>query len=324
MRLALLALLAARPAALVLRAGRAPAAVAGGACSDDTTLTVYAAASLTVDLRARSASEFEDEPRRASPSSSASPAPPTWSPRSRRALRPTCSPRPTRPTWTSSPPTASRAPTPSDFATNTLEIADPPDNPAGVESLRRTWPARPQPGHLRTRGPVRRRRPDGRRVRRRRPRPGQRGAVRDRRARQGHLRRGRRRAGLRHRRDRRRRRRRGHRVPRVRRGRSTSTRSPPSPTATTPTWPRSSSTWSSATTGQSVLADAGFAPALSVARDGRTREPGRRCPRWLYVPAAASARASCCCRWSRSWPRVDWANFFGADHLGVLARRRCG
>ena len=46
------------------------------------------------------------------------------------------------------------------FATNTLEIAVPPDNPAGVADVPGPREPGPQPGHLRSRGAVRRRRPD--------------------------------------------------------------------------------------------------------------------------------------------------------------------
>ena len=55
------------------------------------------------------------------------------------------------------------------FATNTLEIAVPPDNPAGVQSLEDLAEPRHQPGHLCAGGAVRRRRPVRRRGRRGRP-----------------------------------------------------------------------------------------------------------------------------------------------------------
>ena len=89
---------------------------------------------------------------------------------------------------------------PEDFATNTLEIAVPPDNPAGVASFADLAEGRHQRRRLRARGAVRRGDRQGRGRDGRRHPARQRGAVGDRRAGEGHLGRGRRRAGLRHRR----------------------------------------------------------------------------------------------------------------------------
>ena len=151
-------------------------------------------------------------------------------------------------------------------------------------------------------------------------RAGQRGAVGDRRARQGHHRRGRRRPGLRHRRHRGRRRGRRASRSRSRRRRSTPTRSRRSPTARTRTWRRSSSTWSPATTGQQVLADAGFGQALSrgaatASRRRRARLGLRSRPRsgaaFVLLPLVAMVTAG----------RVE--QLPRADHLGRPRSPRC-
>ena len=65
----------------------------------------------------------------------------------------------------------------------------------------------------------------------------------------------------------------------------------------TPTSRRSSSTSSSARRGRPSSKDAGFAPAPLTWRD--PPHPGR-VPTWVYVPRAGRERCSCCSRWSRS------------------------
>ena len=71
--------------------------------------------------------------------------------------------------------------------------------------------------------------------------------------------------------------------------------------------------------GQRSSQDAGFAPALtwptsprtgSASRPGSTSRPRRE-------------QCSCCSRWWRWWPR-SMGRLLRADHLRVLARRRCG
>ena len=126
---------------------------------------------------------------------------------------------------------------------------------------------------------------------------GQRGAVGHRRARQGHVRRGRRRARLCHRRDRGGRRRSGHPVPGVQRGRERLPDRRAEGCRATATWPRSSSTWFSATRASRSSLEAGFAPAAgsherdhadsgrSTCRGGSTCRPPRG-----GVRAAAAGR----------------------------------
>ena len=98
------------------------------------TLTVYAAASLTSTVH-RAGQAVRGRPRRRQGRvqlrrllrpGRADPA---------RAPRPTCSPRPTPPTWTRLTGDDLQGGDPADFATNTLEIAVPPDNPAGIASF---------------------------------------------------------------------------------------------------------------------------------------------------------------------------------------------
>ena len=115
---------------------------------------MFAAASLTGHLH-RDRPSSSKPPTRERPSSSTSPARPTWSPRSPRAPPPTCSPRRTRRTWPRLTDADLVDGEPVDFATNMLEIAVPPGNPAGIDAFADLAAPGREARDLRTRGAVR-------------------------------------------------------------------------------------------------------------------------------------------------------------------------
>jgi molybdopterin-binding protein len=120
--------------------GRSPSAQGLVACGDTEKpptrprpSSVYAASSLKSTFE-QLGKEFEAD-HKGVKVGSASPAPRTWSRRSSRALPSTSSPRRTSPTWTSSTRRTCSGQATQVFATNTLEIAVPPTNPAHVATL---------------------------------------------------------------------------------------------------------------------------------------------------------------------------------------------
>ena len=137
------------------------AAGAGGTAKPTGNITVFAAASLKATftelaerLRGREPGHQDDaELRRV-----LGPGHPDH----RRAPRPTSSPPPTPRTWPSSPTAKLVDGTPGNFATNILEIAVPPANPAASRSFADLAKPGREGGRLRPAGPVRRRHRDDR------------------------------------------------------------------------------------------------------------------------------------------------------------------
>ena len=144
-------------------AGRAPRAPR--AASKDTTADRVRRGVAHGDLH-RARQEVRGRAPRRDGRASASPAPPTWSPRSSRAPRPTCSPRPTPRTWTRPSAADLGRRHAGELRTNTLEIAVPPGQPGrGRPRSQDLAEARRQGRGLRPRGALRR----GGRRRSRRP-----------------------------------------------------------------------------------------------------------------------------------------------------------
>ena len=190
---------------------------------------------------------------------------------------------------------------PQNFASNTLEIVTPPDNPAGITSFADLAKDGVNVVVCAPEVPCGAATVKARGGHRRDPDPGERGAVGHRRAGQGDLRRGGRRARLRHGRDRGGRRGARRTVPRVQRHREHLPDRGARRTRRTATWPRTSSTSCSATPGR---------PSSRRPASPSHDQPSGRSPRSGpsgcldgSTSRRSSGRRSCCSRSSRSWPR---------------------